>query len=77
MFQRNVKLLKQSESGFKRTTNWNEYQSRKTNQVQKRYLDLFNLNFQGVNRLFVWSFKKKEHRESYKRYYLPTEEIKT
>ena len=53
MFQRNVKLLKQLESGFKRATNWNEYQSRKTNQVQKIYLDLLNLNFQGVNRLFV------------------------
>ena len=27
--QNNVKLLKQLESGFKRTINWNKYQSKK------------------------------------------------
>ena len=32
--QDNVKLLKQLESGFKRTVNWNKYQSKTTNQVQ-------------------------------------------
>ena len=34
-----VKLLKQLESGFKRTINWNKYQSTVTTQVQNRYLD--------------------------------------
>ena len=33
--QDNVKLLKHLESGFKRTTNWNNYQSKKTDQERK------------------------------------------
>ena len=46
--QDNVKLLKQLESVFKRTINWNKYQSRKTNQVENRYLDfLIDASFQG------------------------------
>ena len=32
--QGNVKLLKQLESGFKRTINWKKYQSKNINQVQ-------------------------------------------
>ena len=56
--QNNVKLLKQLESGFKRTINWNKYQSKTTNQVQNRYLDfLIDASFPGVNRLYVLSFK--------------------
>ena len=35
--QDNVKLLKQLESGFKRTINWNKYQSKITEQAQNRY----------------------------------------
>ena len=58
--QDNVKLLKQLESGFKRTINWNKYHA----------------SFQGVNRLFVLSFKDEGSRESHKQYYLPTVEIK-
>ena len=38
--QDNAKLLKQLESGFKRTIKWNKYQSRITTQTQKRYLDI-------------------------------------
>ena len=34
-----IKLLKQLESGFKRTINWNKYLAKTTNQVQNRYLD--------------------------------------
>ena len=50
--------------------NWNKYQSKKANQAQNRYLDFsVDLSFEGVNRLFVWSF------ESYKKYYLPTIKI--
>ena len=38
--QDNVKLLKQLESGFKRTIKWNKYHSKKkTHQTQNRYLD--------------------------------------
>ena len=36
----NIKLVKQLESGFKRTINWNKYQFKKTSQAQNRYLDL-------------------------------------
>ena len=75
--QDNVKLLKQSESPFKRTINWNKHNSRKTNQAQNRYLDfLIDPSFQVVNRLLVLSFKDENGRLSYKQYYLPTVEIK-
>ena len=32
--QKNIKLLKQLESGFKRTVNWNKYQSKNSSQAQ-------------------------------------------
>ena len=52
--QDNIKLLKQLESGFKRTINWNKYLPKATNQAPNRYLDfLIDPSFQGVNRLFV------------------------
>ena len=35
--QDNSKLLKWLESGFKRTIDWNKYQSKTTNQVQNRW----------------------------------------
>ena len=73
--QENIKLLKQLESGFKRTINWNKYLAKTTNQAQNRYLDfLIDPSFQGVNRLFVLSFKDDDGRESRKQYYLPTVE---
>ena len=37
--QDNVKLLKQLEFGFKRTVKWNKYQSKKTNEELKKYLN--------------------------------------
>ena len=65
--QDNIKLLKQLESGFKWTINWNKYQSKRTEQVQNRYLDfLINQSFQEVNRHFVLSFENRRVRESYK-----------
>ena len=74
--QDKVKLLKQLNSGFKRTINWNKYQSKKANQAQNRYLDfLINPSFQEVNRLFVLSFENEEDQGSYKKYYVPTIEI--
>ena len=42
-------MIQQLKSGFKRTTNWNKYQSKVTIQVQNRYLDyLIDTSFQGV-----------------------------
>ena len=52
--QDDAKLLKQLESGFRRTIYWNKYQSKITTQAQNRYLDfLIDPSLQGVNRLFV------------------------
>ena len=78
--QDNAKLLEQLKFGFKRTTNWNNYQTL-TDQIltdrQIEYLDfLIDPSFHGVNRLFVLSFKNEARRTSYKRYYLPTRDIK-
>ena len=57
--QDNAKLLQQLKSGFKRTTNWNKYESSINIFAQNRYLNyLINPSFQGVNRLFVLSFEK-------------------
>ena len=54
--QENIKLLKQLESGFKRTINWNKYQAKTTNLAQNRYFHIpIDPSFQGVP--FVLSFK--------------------
>ena len=75
--QENIKVLKDLESGFKRKINWNKYLAKTTNQARNRYLDyLIDPGFQGVNRLFVLSFKDDVGRESHKQYYLLTVEIK-
>ena len=37
--QDNAELLEQLKSGFKKTINWNKYQSKTTTQAQKQYLD--------------------------------------
>ena len=75
--QDNVILLQELESNFKRTTNWDKYQSKKINQAQNRYLDfLIDPSFQVVNRPFVLSFESEIDQKSYKKYYLPTVEIK-
>ena len=37
--QENIELLKQLESSFKRTINWNIYLAKTTNQAENRYLD--------------------------------------
>ena len=53
--QDNAKLLRLLESGFKRTINWNKYQSKVTQQILNRNLDfLIDPSFQGVDRLFVF-----------------------
>ena len=52
--QKNLKLLKRFESGFKRTINWNKYLAKTTNQARSRYLDyLIDPSFQGVNNYLI------------------------
>ena len=75
--QDNAKLLQQLKSGFKRTINWNKYESSVKTFAQNRYLNyLINPSFQGVNRLFVLSFENENDRTSHLTYYLPKVEIK-
>ena len=75
--QDNAKLLQQLKSGFKRTINWNKYESSVKTFAQNRYLNyLINPSFQGVNRLFVLSFENENDRTSHSNYYLPKVEIK-
>ena len=40
--QDNAKLLQPLKSGFKRTINWNKYQSKVTGQERNRYIRLLN-----------------------------------
>ena len=62
---------------MKKAFNWNKKQSKNTNQTQSRHLYfLIHPSFQGVNKLFVLLFKSYDDRESYRKYYLPTVEIK-
>ena len=69
--QDNAKLLQQLKSGFKRTINWNKYESSIKTFAQNRYLNyLINPSFQGVNRLFVLSFENENDRTSHSTYYL-------
>ena len=75
--QDNTKLLEQLKSRFKRTINWKKYQSKKSTERQNQYLDyLIDPSFQGLYRLFVLSFEDGAQRTRYKRYYLPTVEMK-
>ena len=64
--QDNAKLLQQLKSGFKRTINWNKYQSDAETYAQNQYLNhLIDPSFQGVYRLFVLSFVNKNGRTSH------------
>ena len=73
----NIKLLKQLESRFKRTINWNKYQSKLAQKIQNRYLDiLINPNLDRVNRLFVLLFQSKDDRNVRTRFFRPKVEIK-
>ena len=75
--QDNIKLLKKLENGFIRKINMSKYLHEATNHAQNRDLDfLIDSNFQGVNRLFILSFKDDDGCESHKQHYLPTVEVK-
>ena len=70
-------MLGQLKSSFKRAINWNKQQTEVSTERQKQYLDfLIDPSFQGVNKFFVLSFENEAQRTSYKRYYLPSIEIK-
>ena len=75
--QDNAKFLLQLKSGFKRTINWNKYESNVKTFARNRYLNhLINPSFRGVNRLFVLSFENEDERKSNSTDYLPKVEIK-
>ena len=70
-------MLQQLKSGFKRTINWNKYQSYPKTYAQNRYLyHLVDPRFQGVSRLFVWSFNNDDDGRSHSKHDLPKVEIK-
>ena len=69
--------MQQLKWGFKRTINWNKYNSKKSTKAQNRYLHkLINPSFQGENRSFVKSFEHEDGRTGHTGYYLPKVEIK-
>ena len=75
--QDKTKLLQQLISGFNRTINRKKYRSDPKTYAQNRYLNrLVDPCFQGVNRLFVLSFKNEDDRRSYSNYFLPKVEVK-
>ena len=75
--QDNAKLLAKLKSSWKRTINWNKYQSKIFTERPNQYLDyLIDSSFHRVNRFFVLTFGNEAQRTSYKGSYLPTVEIK-
>ena len=57
-------MLEQLKFGFKRTINWNKYQSKISTERPNQYLDyLIDRSFQGVNRLLcfaIWRWRTKK-----------------
>ena len=75
--QDNSKLFQQVKSRFKKAIKWNKYQSIVTTERQNLYLNfLINPSFQGVNRIFVLSFKNDADRKIHTKYYLSKIKIK-
>ena len=64
--QDNAKLLQQLKCGFKRTINWNKYQSDPKTYTQNQYLNhLVDPIFLRVNRLLVLCFENENGRTSH------------
>ena len=75
--QNNEKLLHRLKTAFKKTINWNKYQSEPTLQTLKRYSNhLIDPSFQRVKIFLVSSFENDAYLRSYKQYFPPTVEIK-
>ena len=69
--------MKKLKSGFKRTFNWNKYQTELKTLQQNRYLCyLIDQSFQEVNRLSVLPFENETDREVHIKYYIPNVETK-
>ena len=68
--QDNAKVFQQLKSGFKRTINSNKYLKTKIIETKWKLNHLVQTSFQGIDRLFVLSFKNDAQRTSNKRYYL-------
>ena len=76
--QDNAKLLQQLTSGFKRTINWNKYQSDPKTYAQIRYSSqLVHPSFQAVSRTFVSSFENEDDGNTHSNYCLPEVTIKS
>ena len=59
----NANFLEQLKSGFKRTINWNKYQTKVSTERQNWYLDLLiDPSLQGVNKLFVLQFENETNK---------------
>ena len=75
--QYNAKLLQQLKSGFKRSINWNKFQTKVSTEGVNQYLDFsIDPSFQGVNRLFVLPFQNEGDRKIHTACYLPKVETK-
>ena len=75
--QDNSNLLLQLNLGFKRVINCNKYLSKPELLTRNSNLNhLVKPSFQGVNRLFVFSFENDTQRTSHSDFYLPNVEIK-
>ena len=75
--QNSAKILQQQKSGFKRTINWNKYQSKVSIQAPNSYLDyLIDVSFQEINGILVSSFENTTDGTVNTKYYLPNVEIK-
>ena len=69
--------MQQLKSGFKKTINWNKYETKVSTEVSNPYLHfLIYPIFQGVNRPAFLSFENKENRTVHTKYYLKTVEKK-
>ena len=74
--QDNTKLVKQLKAGFKRTINYNKYQSKVPIQAPNTYsYYLIDPSFQGVNKIFVLLFENTTDRTVHTNNCLPTVEI--
>ena len=74
--QDNFKLLKQLESGFKRTINWNKYQSNMTKKSEFN-INLFNpFIFWRSKQIFCFFFQRNAYKTRHTSCLLPIGEIK-
>ena len=78
----NKDFIEQQNKGFQRSTYWNEYKTKETNENADanvfKYINL-DPSFQGVNRLFVMAYNRVDGqptRNGQQKYYLPKIDLK-